>query len=953
MSAARRAPRRPFDAERLAALEARFADLSRTDAARAAVAAARLARYAGATGDPRAAGAAEHAAGVLAHLAGRTGAAQRHLRRAFAIFRDADRPLDAGDAQRVLVDVAVQAGDAPAARAAARAARACYARAGEAGPRRLGALALNLGNLHHRLDRHREALAAYREARGWYARAREPRRLAFVDYNEANILATLDRTPVARRGYEAARAVFAAERLTALELQADYALAGLDLLEGRLDPALARLEAVRARQAGLGDPLGAAHCELDAAEALLRLNRAEEADLRARSAAAAFTRARRRGDLAQALGARGGAALQLGRPAVAARLFARGRALLDAEGNRVGAALLAVGQAQALLAAADRVASRDAARRAAARAAALAGGAAALLSRRGLASRAARALAVAAAAERDAGRPGRAAARAAEALRIARRRRDPRVELGARVVLASLAERAGRLDAAFRELAAADRCIARMRAGVSTEESRLAFALDKGAVYEAILSNRLRRGGARAVRQALAFAERGKARALAEQIARGPRGAGGARRAGARKLAARLEELERELAVAEARLEGSEVPAGVRAEAGSRLSRLVVERAGALARLAAEDPLAALLLGGEVPGPAAAMAALRPDEVVLEYAVADGRFQLFAIERGRVEAFRNLATVAEVHDLADRLRFQLGRGVLGDAFHGTHERAIHDACRLYLGRLHDALLGPLDGRFHGRALRIVPHGALHGLPFHAFESGGVPLIEHGPVSYAPSLAVLALLARPRRGAVRTAAPLVLGVADRRAPAIEAEVEAVGRRLGGAVVLRGPEATRAALDAAGASPPVLHVACHGMFAESGAFTGALRLGDTWIALPDIYRLQGTAEIVVLSGCDTGRGTVHSGDEWVSLVRGFLQAGARTVVAAMWDVHDLSAARTMDDFYARLAEGEPVGTALAAAQLQARRRDPSPLRWAPFMVVGNPWTRWPAASRSAVA
>ncbi len=314
---------------------------------------------------------------------------------------------------------------------------------------------------------------------------------------------------------------------------------------------------------------------------------------------------------------------------------------------------------------------------------------------------------------------------------------------------------------------------------------------------------------------------------------------------------------------------------------------------------------------------------------------------------------RDLAPVDEIQDLADRLRFQLGRGILGDDFHGAHEAAIHAACRLYLGRLHAALLGPLGDRFHGRALRIVPHGALHGLPFHAFESGGVPLVERGPVSYVPSLAVLAMLARGRRGAPRPAAPLVLGVADGRAPQIEFEVDAVERRLGGARVLRGAEATRAALAGSGHRPSVLHIACHGMFAESGAFTGALRLGDTWVALPDIYRLQGTAEIVVLSGCDTGRGTVHSGDEWVSLVRGFLQAGARTVVAAMWDVHDLSAVGLMDDFYARLAAGEPVGPALAAAQRAARRRDASPLRWAPFMVAGDPWTRLPAADRQAVA
>ena len=64
------------------------------------------------------------------------------------------------------------------------------------------------------------------------------------------------------------------------------------------------------------------------------------------------------------------------------------------------------------------------------------------------------------------------------------------------------------------------------------------------------------------------------------------------------------------------------------------------------------------------------------------------------------------------------------------------------------------------------------------------------------------------------------------------------------------------------------------------------------------------------------------------------------GARSVVASLWEVHDESTVSLMKDFYERLTGGAPVAEALAQAQRGARRRDPMALRWAPFIVVGEP-------------
>jgi CHAT domain-containing protein len=358
-----------------------------------------------------------------------------------------------------------------------------------------------------------------------------------------------------------------------------------------------------------------------------------------------------------------------------------------------------------------------------------------------------------------------------------------------------------------------------------------------------------------------------------------------------------------------------------------------------LARLSELDPQAALLQGRLGRDPLEIVARLADDEIVLEFALARGRLQVFSIERSGVAAVRDVADERQVHELIDRLRFLLGKGVLGEHHHERFGGFNARATRHYLEQLHRVLLQPVADRIEGRRVRIVPHGVLHGLPFHALERDGVPLIERAAVSYAPSLAVIRLLGeRPRRRAA--APPLVLGVADDAAPQIAAEVEVLSRILPSALLKTGAEATRDAVRSGNHDRPLIHVACHGYYTDTGGAEAGLRLGDAWLQLSDIYALSATAPLVVLSGCETGRGTVHAGDEWIGLVSGFLQAGANSVVAALWELHDASAADLMEQFYRGLVEGRSVAEAMAQAQRRARAIDPSPIRWAPFSVVGDP-------------
>ena len=143
-----------------------------------------------------------------------------------------------------------------------------------------------------------------------------------------------------------------------------------------------------------------------------------------------------------------------------------------------------------------------------------------------------------------------------------------------------------------------------------------------------------------------------------------------------------------------------------------------------LDELTESDPGRAALLGARLPDPTDGMKSLDPDEIVLEYTRAGNRFHLFAVERDGVEAYVDIAPVEQVSAIVEMLRFQLSKGVLGEDHAARFGRFIEATLRGYFERLHDRLLRPVAHRIQGRRVRIVPHGILHGLPFHALESGG-------------------------------------------------------------------------------------------------------------------------------------------------------------------------------------------------------------------------------------
>ena len=239
----------------------------------------------------------------------------------------------------------------------------------------------------------------------------------------------------------------------------------------------------------------------------------------------------------------------------------------------------------------------------------------------------------------------------------------------------------------------------------------------------------------------------------------------------------------------------------------------------------------------------------------------------------------------------------------------------------------------------GAPLAVLPHGLLGMLPLHAAgrDVDGAPrtLGDDYAVAYAPSLTTLD--AAQRRATRRAGnAPSLLAVADPQldlpCAGVEAEAVAACFAADARVVLTGAAATQAAVVERVAGCSYLHFACHGFYDWSDVMNSGLLLAeDDPLTLAELVSdlTLGAARLVTLSACESGLADIqHAPDEYVSLVAGFLRAGAPAVVATLWPVDDLACALLVEDFYRRhLQEGQPIARALAGAQawLRELRRD----------------------------
>ncbi len=479
-----------------------------------------------------------------------------------------------------------------------------------------------------------------------------------------------------------------------------------------------------------------------------------------------------------------------------------------------------------------------------------------------------------------------------------------------------IAEADGDIDAAIAYLRRAVEEIERRRQSLHSEASKIGYVGDKQTIYADLIRLLIQRGRAT---EAFEYAERGKARALVDLLAaRDDLGAG-------RRNAARLDSLLGELNRAES----------IQSADPDALANPAVSRGLEYSkqRLINEAPEFASLVTVSSESAAVTQGRLGADEQLIEYFYqADaGLFVAFVVDRGGIEAV-----------LFD------GDGLDSDirALRKAVQDPTNQDWRRWSEVLYRRLLEPLEAKLTARNLTIVPHGALHYLPFNVLSSGERLLVEDYRLRLLPSAAVLAFLDKPRQAdeSLMAYGNPDLGNPSYALPGAEAEAAAIAELWQGARLFVGRAASETHFKKSAEYFQVVHLATHGQFRADAPMESRILLApdgenDGNLTVPEIYGLRLNADLVTLSACETGLGEVAGGDDVIGLTRGFLYAGARTIVSSLWRVPDQATKELMMAFYANLKAGMNKVTAMQLAQNQVRAKYPHPVYWAAFQVTGG--------------
>jgi len=458
--------------------------------------------------------------------------------------------------------------------------------------------------------------------------------------------------------------------------------------------------------------------------------------------------------------------------------------------------------------------------------------------------------------------------------------------------------------------------------------------------------------------------ERMRARVLLDEL-----DAAGAGSSGEGPLADERAGVLRQIATVQRRLLQADLASDERPEQLGRLEQLELEERDLRGRLAAENPVVALVRRPQLATLRDVQESLRKDEALLSFQISDwthpngfflGGSWVLVVTATDVNAYR----ISDKAELDPAL--EMYRSVLRD----TGSSPAKGSARLYRELFGEAFD---DLPQHIRRLIVVPDGALHGLPFGTLRAspGSLPLameyeinlvpsatlwrrwrLQKRPGSRAPALA----FADPRWGASEEEAT---EVAQMREWALDSAVELGGlpfarregksivRRLGGnSELLTGTDASEARLKSLDLDRfDILHFAAHATIDHDRPERSGVLLSpgnateDGLLQMREIVELKLDGQTVILSACRSAAGKLMPGEGVMGLAQAFFVGGARTVVGSLWPLKDDEAAVFFDAFYRHLARGSSAGAALTGARRERIEAGASDASWAGIVLLGD--------------
>lgn len=159
-----------------------------------------------------------------------------------------------------------------------------------------------------------------------------------------------------------------------------------------------------------------------------------------------------------------------------------------------------------------------------------------------------------------------------------------------------------------------------------------------------------------------------------------------------------------------------------------------------------------------------------------------------------------------------------------------------------------------------------------------------------------------------------------------------------------------DATESKVKSISSEAKILHFATHAKIDDEKPMLSKLILRpdnsnneDGFLFTYEIYNMKISADLVVLSACNTGTGKLTKSEGIMSLARGFKYAGCPSIILGLWSIDDKSTASIMKNFYTHLIQGESISSSLRHAKIKYISDSISelaaPFYWAGLTQIGR--------------
>lgn len=281
-----------------------------------------------------------------------------------------------------------------------------------------------------------------------------------------------------------------------------------------------------------------------------------------------------------------------------------------------------------------------------------------------------------------------------------------------------------------------------------------------------------------------------------------------------------------------------------------------------------------------------------------------------------------------------------------------------------LHQLYDVLIEPIADLLPTQptqTVTLIPQDELFLVPFAAIQQpDNRYLIEHHTLLTAPSIQILELTRSLKtKSTIARKNGTVLIVGNPKMPSLrleldqppeplqpligaEQEAKAIAQLFKTSPLL-GSQASETRVKSELGKAQIIHLATHGILENLQGLQSALAFApsdrdDGFLTAKEILKLRLTADLVVLSACDTGRGQI-SGDGVLGISRSFISAGTPSLIVSLWAIPDASTATLMTHFYKNLQTQPNKAAALRQSMLSTMQEYPNPQDWAAFTLIGE--------------